>query len=52
MDINQYKIFLNTGPMVVPLFILAFIGFIIFLERTLFLHKGQSMREFTWDENL
>ena len=34
-----------------PLFILAFIGFIIFLERTLFLHKGQiNVREFISDE--
>jgi len=31
----------NGGPMMIPLGLLAFIGAIIFLERLLYLHKGQ-----------
>ena len=47
MEINELNIFLEAGPMAVPLIALAFIGFIIFLERALFLHKGQiNVQEF------
>lgn len=47
MELNQLNIFLDVGPMMFPLLALAFIGFIIFLERTLFLHKGQiNVQEF------
>jgi len=47
MELNKLNIFLDVGPMAFPLLTLAFIGFIIFLERTLFLHKGQiNVQEF------
>lgn len=47
MELNKLNIFLDVGPMAFPLLALAFIGFIIFLERTLFLHKGQiNVQEF------
>ncbi len=47
MELNKLNIFLDVGPMMFPLLALAFIGVIIFLERTLFLHKGQiNVQEF------
>ena len=47
MEIKELNFFLDVGPMMFPLLALAFIGFIIFLERTLFLHKGQiNVQEF------
>ena len=47
MKLEELNIFLDVGPMMFPLLALAFIGFIIFLERTLFLHKGQiNVQEF------
>ena len=47
MEIEELNISLHVGPMMFPLLALAFIGFIIFLERTLFLHKGQiNVQEF------
>ena len=47
MELNKLNIFLDVGPMMLPLLALAFIGVIIFLERTLFLHKGQiNVQEF------
>ena len=47
MEFNKLNIFLDVGPMMFPLLALAFIGVIIFLERTLFLHKGQiNVQEF------
>lgn len=47
MELNKLNIFLDIGPMMFPLLALGFIGFIVFLERTLFLHKGQiNVREF------
>ena len=47
MELNKLNIFLDFGPMMIPLLALGFIGFIVFLERTLFLHKGQiNVQEF------
>ena len=47
MELDKLNIFLDVGPMMFPLLALAFIGVIIFLERTLFLHKGQiNVQEF------
>ena len=47
MELDELNIFLDVGPMMLPLLVLAFIGAIIFLERTLFLHKGQiNVQEF------
>lgn len=47
MDVNQLTFFLEAGPMLFPLIALAFIGSIVFTERTLFLHKGQiNVRSF------
>ena len=34
-------IFKLGGPMMIPLALLAFAGIIIFIERLLYLHKGQ-----------
>ena len=47
MELNKLNIFLDVGPMMLPLLALTIIGDIIFLERTLFLHKGQiNVQEF------
>ena len=47
MELDELNTFLDVGLMMFPLLALAFIGFIIFLERTLFLHKGQiNVQEF------
>ncbi len=47
MNIDQLTVYLNAGSMTIPLAVLALIGSIIFIERTLFLHKGQiDVREF------
>ena len=47
MELDKLNIFLDVGPTTFPLIALAFIGFVIFLERTLFLHKGQiNVQEF------
>ncbi|HQU08458.1 MAG TPA: MotA/TolQ/ExbB proton channel family protein [Opitutales bacterium] len=37
-DISWIK---QGGPMMVPLLVLAFVGLVFFIERILFLHKGQ-----------
>lgn len=41
MDLNNITLFLEAGPMIYPLGILALIGLVVFIERTLFFHKGQ-----------
>ena len=41
MDVDQLTFFLQAGPMSVPLIAVALVGSIVFIERTLFLHKGQ-----------
>lgn len=47
MDANQFSFFLEAGPMLLPLIAVAFVGSIVFTERTLFLHKGQiNVRSF------
>lgn len=47
MDFNNVKILLDAGPMVYPLSLLAFIGLVVFIERSLFLHKSQiNVKEF------
>ena len=47
MDFNNLKILLEAGPMVYPLGLLAFIGLVVFIERSLFLHKSQiNVKEF------
>ena len=47
MNIDQLTVFLSAGSMTLPLVVLSLIGAIIFIERTLFLHKGQiDVREF------
>ena len=47
MELDEVNIFLDVGPMMFPLLALAFIGFIVFLERTVYLHKGQiKVQEF------
>ena len=47
MIIDEYEIFLDVGPMMFPIFAIAFIGLIIFFERTIFLHKEHiNVQEF------
>ena len=47
MNIDQLTVLLSAGSMTLPLVVLSLIGAIIFIERTLFLHKGQiDVREF------
>lgn len=47
MDFNNLKILLEAGPMIYPLGLLAFIGLVVFIERSLFLHKSQiNVKEF------
>jgi biopolymer transport protein ExbB len=41
MDLNNITLFLEAGPMIYPLGILALIGLVVFIERILFFHKGQ-----------
>ena len=47
MEKPPITIFLDAGPMTIPLIVLAVLGAIIFIERILYLHKGQiNVREF------
>lgn len=47
MELDNLKILLEAGPMLYPLACLAFIGLVVFTERTLYLHKGQiNVKEF------
>lgn len=47
MDVDQFTFFLEAGPMLLPLIAVALVGAIVFIERTLFLHKGQiNVRSF------
>ncbi|MEO0508278.1 MAG: MotA/TolQ/ExbB proton channel family protein [Verrucomicrobiota bacterium] len=41
MDFLQHNFILQGGPVMYPLLITSVFGFVIFIERTLFLHKGQ-----------
>lgn len=41
MDFLQHNFILQGGPVMYPLLITSLLGFVIFIERTLFLHKGQ-----------
>lgn len=38
---TDFSLLANGGPFIWPLFILSFVGFVLVIERTLFLHKGQ-----------
>lgn len=47
MELDNLKILLEAGPMLYPLACLAFVGLVVFTERTLYLHKGQiNVKEF------
>ena len=41
MEFMQHNFVLQGGLVMYPLLIVSIIGFVIFIERTLFLHKGQ-----------
>ena len=41
MDFMQHNFILQGGPVMYPLLVVSLFGFVIFIERTLFLHKGQ-----------
>lgn len=41
MDFGEHNFILQGGTVMYPLLIVSLLGFIIFIERTLFLHKGQ-----------
>jgi len=41
MGFLEYNFILQGGPVMYPLLIISLLGFAIFIERTLFLHKGQ-----------
>jgi biopolymer transport protein ExbB len=41
MDFIGHNFILQGGPMMYPLLLVSLIGFVIFIERTLYLHKGQ-----------
>jgi biopolymer transport protein ExbB len=41
MDYFQYNFISQGGPVMYPLLIISLLGFILFIERSLFLHKGQ-----------
>lgn len=40
-DISNISILERGGPMIWPLLVISVLGFIFFIERTLYLHKGQ-----------
>ncbi len=45
--VSEFSLIADGGPLVWPLFLLSLIGFVLVVERTLFLHKGQiRAREF------
>lgn len=41
MDYLQHTFILQGGPLMYPLLVVSVLGFVLFIERTLFLHKGQ-----------
>lgn len=41
MEFIGHNFILQGGPVMYPLLIVSLLGFVIFIERTLFLHKGQ-----------
>ena len=41
MDFIGHNFILQGGPVMYPLLLVSLIGFVIFIERTLYLHKGQ-----------
>jgi len=41
MQYIEHNFILQGGPVMYPLLLVSLIGFVIFIERTLFLHKGQ-----------
>lgn len=41
MDGMEHNFLLQGGPLMYPLLLVSLLGFVIFIERTLFLHKGQ-----------
>lgn len=41
MEYIESNFILQGGPVMYPLLVVSLIGFVIFIERTLFLHKGQ-----------
>jgi biopolymer transport protein ExbB len=41
MEFGEHNFILQGGAMMYPLLIVSLLGFVIFIERTLFLHKGQ-----------
>lgn len=41
MEFMEHNFILQGGPVMYPLLVVSLLGFIIFIERTLFLHKGQ-----------
>ncbi|MGB0408421.1 MAG: MotA/TolQ/ExbB proton channel family protein [Opitutales bacterium] len=41
MDFIEHNFTLQGGPVMYPLLIVSVLGFVIFIERTLFLHKGR-----------
>ena len=41
MDYLQQTFILQGGPVMYPLLFVSLLGFVLFIERALFLHKGQ-----------
>jgi biopolymer transport protein ExbB len=41
MYVIEHNFLLQGGPLMYPLLFISLLGFVIFIERTLFLHKGQ-----------
>ena len=41
MEYLEHNFILQGGPVMYPLLVVSLIGFVIFIERSLFLHKGQ-----------
>jgi len=41
MDIFDFSLFRQGGPIMWPLLLISVLGFVFFVERTLFLHQGQ-----------
>jgi len=47
MELDNLRILLEAGPILYPLALLAFIGSVVFVERTLYFHKSQiNVKEF------
>ncbi len=47
MNLLDFSLIEKGGPLMAPLLLLALVGFMLFLERTFFLHRGQiRTREF------